>query len=784
MRNKKGFIVTTLLIFGSITLIGAVTFIFLLYFFNNELQEKIQNKRLLDPTIFYGNSPHFKKGDLFDAELIKKSVSTFRSRTFDNPLMPEDFLFGEGENCLKFTSTQDITISEFGEISTIKCFIVHWPQLFHPHFEKQHIDTIIYSSENIILGIYSNKDITPSESDPHFKFQPIDDFFLPPKIIAQYLGEEPILYSPQTLSTYPTHCLNAVMAIEDSHFLEHKGVSVTGIARAFLKNIILQRKAQGGSTITQQLVKNYFLTSEKTLKRKFQEIFMALLLETKFEKDLILETYLNVIYMGQRGTYQIRGYGAASEYYFSKHINELNLQECSLMAAIVNSPGLFNPFTRAEKSKDRRHLVLQKMSENNFISENEFNIADNSPLPQVEPLENITSIPYFIQGVQSQLKDYGYDNLEGLSIYTTVNLDSQKEAQNSIQTHLEFLEANNKTIQKNLLTKNKKLESLLISIDVNSAYVNSLIGGRSFKASQFNRAISSQRQVGSTFKPLVYLTALMNDYDPLSVVHDTPFVYKERNQKWQPLNYSKTSLGDIPLFYALKESLNLPTAKLAIDLGIEKVIDTAKELGIDTDLPKVPSLSLGSFGINPKNMAQIYLNIARLGHMKKFTTLIQVQDKNKSILWNYQSEESDFKDLAAIQVLVGILKETARTGTAQQISKSGFIIPTAGKTGTTNDNKDTWFIGFTPETLTLVWTGYDDNTSTGLTGANGAVPIWLTYMNAVTSNTKKNTLEPNDFNWNQDQVEKKVITEDDLRDKDILPKDNKPFLDTELIFQK
>lgn len=765
MRSKRGFIILFISVVMLLTLVGIIGVVYLFSTLSFEIQERMEKRQVLVPTIYYGGANEWRKNQQINLSKVQNALETLRRRQVSESLLVGDYGLYSGDQCRNYV-TPETTVEDEDN-----CLVVFWPKYEHPGFENEQIKSVLFDKNNWIIGIF-NKTATAN-------FQETEQFRTPPKVVAQYLGAEPLLYSPQSLNVYPTSCLNAIVAIEDAHFLEHKGVSFTGIFRAFIKNVILGRKAQGGSTITQQMVKNFFLSPEKTFIRKIKEIFMALILETKFDKDLILENYLNIIYMGQKGSYQVRGYGAASEYYFGKRIQDLEMQDCALLAAIVNSPGMFSPFAHPDKALERRKQVLSKMEEQKFITTKERDQASLSPLPTNKNSEIYTTLPYFIQAVQKQLSQESFSNLEGLKIYTTLDIEAQAVAQEAIEKHLAVLESNQ------LKNSKKKLESVLISADVDTGYVRALVGGRSYKVTQFNRVLNSQRQVGSTFKPFVYLTALMNKdpegnyYNPMSLLKDEPFVYTYDKQKWEPQNYSKKSQGNVPLFYALKESLNLPTAKLAMDIGLDNIIEVAKDFGLADSFEKVPSLCLGSFGLSPLQLLQGYLNIARLGKFTNPTFVERVLNLQGDAIWEFKPRQREFRDRVAVQELVGVMKETIRTGTAHIVRDKGFTLPAAGKTGTTNDNKDTWFAGFTPLKVTVVWTGFDDSSTTGLTGASGAVPIWYQYMSKVTQGDPAI-----DFNW-EEKVSAKKIDLDEIHSHDMLNSvESKSFQETELIFRQ
>jgi penicillin-binding protein 1B len=743
---------------------------FLAFKLDSEIADRMSKKSLIVPTIYYSTTRIFTPGmQLFQIkELLNELKNTLRERTPEQNLFPGDFSFQNREACIKLTQISDLA-------EEAHCLAIFWPELPFEKFKSSQLRIAVFNSNGLITHTFAG---TPP--------QIVADFILPPEEIVQYLGDEPILRKPLVLGDIPTDCLNALISIEDQHFLEHKGVSFTGILRAGVKNLVSGRAAQGGSTLTQQLVKNYFLTPEKTLKRKLYEFLMALVLETHVDKDQILETYLNIIYLGQQGVYQIRGYGAASEHYFSKPIQNLNLQECSLLGAIVNSPGLFNPFTHPDKSKKRRDLVLTKMRELHFINDSEMNTAQNSTLPSRPKIAISATAPYFIDAVQRQVIADGFDPSSGLNIFTTLDKQAQESAQLAVNEHLEKLEKDNKKIKKISEEQKINLEGLLISADVSTGQIRALVGGRSFKKSQYNRAIDSHRQVGSTMKPLVYLSALLYGgkngeiFDPLSPVDDRKVTHKFDGQKWTPENYDHVYHGKVPLFYALKNSLNAPTASLGILVGLDKIISVAQTLGVTSPMQQLPSLSLGAFEIRPIEMLQVYLALAHLGDGHKPLLIDYIESAQGKKLLTYLPEPTNKIDAAACASLVSMLKQTLLSGTAKAVTLSGFTNPAAGKTGTTSDNKDTWFIGFTPHHLALVWTGYDNNTSSGLTGASGSVPIWIKYMKSYGSH-----FVADDFKW-PENTEVKKITREDLIQKGIFPENEKEdaLTETLLVFKK
>lgn len=744
--------------------IGAtVTLIIIVGFFtkwlielNNQIDSQLEKKRFSPPVEFYSAPIKYFKGLRASLGEIQDSLKTagFREREESQALADKDYSVWSKELC-------ESRLSDLPDEAD-KCIVIKKGTLAH---------VIIHSADNVILDVYDENSnaITLTE--------------LEPILFAQFYGKEPIMRSFVHLGDTPPICLNALLAIEDQNFLEHQGISVIGIARAFLRNLTSGRVVQGGSTITQQLVKNYFLTHERTFSRKFKEIFMALLIETKSSKDDILEAYINEIYMGQNGSFQIRGFGAASEYYFGKDLTELDLAECSLLAAIVNSPGLFNPFKNPENAKERRKRVLTKLLEEKAISENDLSQADSSPLPTAPQRVLSEPAPYFVDAVKRKLDEMGVDTTFGLKIETTLNLKAQEAAQRAVRMGIENLEKNNKIIKEIKEKERKNLEGLLVSADPTNGHIQAIVGGRSYRLSQFNRAIQSQRQVGSIIKPFVFLSALESldetgePYHPLTLLNDEKFKIKYEGQEWSPRNYGNKHYGLIPMYFALKSSLNSSTASLGLKVGLENIIDAAKAAGIEGKLRAFPALTLGAFELPALEVLQAYATLARLGEKVPLTMIRKIKTLDDEVLYEHVIERDQTIEKTDAAVLVGMMKQTILNGTAIGARLSGFTHPAAGKTGTTNDFKDAWFAGFTPLHVAVTWVGYDDNTTTKLTGSSGGVPIWTQYMKEYVSN-----FPPLDFEVPEGTEVREISVEDQIGLN--VPEDEKrPLEPIQLIFK-
>ena len=423
---------------------------------------------------------------------------------------------------------------------------------------------------------------------------------------------------------------------------------------------------------------------------------------------------------------------AASEYYFGKPIQSLELPECALMAAVLNSPGIFDPFAKPENAWKRRNLVLDKMVEHSFIRADEAEAAKKTSLPQRNSVNVSETAPYYIDAVQKEMNKLSIPP-QGMHIFLGLDLQAQSTAQKTVHDQLAKLEQENKTV-KGLKEKGKSLEAVLVSADNLTGLIQAIVGGRGYKLTQFNRAVDGHRQVGSVMKPFVYLAALESmqasgkPYTPVSLLHDSRFTYQYQGQSWSPENYGKKYFADVPMYFALKSSLNCATASLGLEVGLGKIIAAAQAAGVESPLQEVPSLTLGAFELSPKEVLQIYSTLANLGQKRKLRTLRYVTNEFGGVVYESANSQESALPAEPTAQLVSMLKQTIASGTARAAYLQGFTLPAAGKTGTTSDYKDSWFSGFTPYLTTVVWVGYDDNTSHGLTGASGALPIWTTYM--------------------------------------------------------
>jgi penicillin-binding protein 1B len=576
--------------------------------------------------------------------------------------------------------------------------------------------------------------------------RPLDNAALEPELLTSILSDQLENRRPVTLDQVPKTLQDAVVATEDVRFWHHPGVDPLGIFRAGFRNIRHGGVSEGASTLTQQLVKNYYLTSERTFKRKIVEAFMAVILDAKYSKREILEAYLNDIYLGRNRSISILGVGEASRYFFGKPVGEISLPEAALLAGIIRSPNNYSPFSNPAKAMERRSTVLKLMLNQKKINQAEYTQAMAAPLP-AKPYRDrsgLGSIPFYVDRVLQELsKNYGIKDVKGrgLQIYTAIDLGAQDTATRTLEAGLRALEKGSKRLRRS----ESPLQGVMIHVDVPTGEIRALVGGRNYDQSQFNRALNSRRLVGSLIKPIVYLTAfepsLSNkNITPATLVSDQRFILKRRfSADWSPRNYEDRYHGTVTVREALEESMNSASVRIGLACELGPIIKTAHTLGIETEIEEQPAMLLGAVGIPPIEMADAYTTIARIGLRVPLRTVRFVTDDRGRVV----AAADDVQPVQVfpardVFVLANVMKGVVDRGTAAGVRSMGFKAPAAGKTGTTNDKRDAWFIGFTPQTLALTWLGFDDNKETGLSGGEGAVPIWTRYMLAVTAGQTKN----------------------------------------------
>lgn len=524
-----------------------------------------------------------------------------------------------------------------------------------------------------------------------------------------------------------------LIMVEDRNFLDHFGISIKGILRAAWVNLRAGEIVQGGSTITQQLVKNLYLSNQQTFVRKAKEALMAILLDAHYSKDAILETYINEVYLGQDGGRAIHGFGLASYFYFDKPVTELQPAEIALLIGMVKGPSYYNPHANPERALARRNLVLEIFAQSGLLTPEQLIRARSQPLSVSSGgSSTTTAYPAFIDLVRKQLHEQYPDEVlttEGLRIFTTLDPEVQAVAQRVISQGLRDLEVSRGI-------SDKSLQAATVVTSVEGGRVLAVVGGRNVDFAGFNRAIDINRPIGSLMKPVVYLTALAQPakYNVLTPLDDTRLTVKMPNgDVWQPDNYSHTYHGtDVPLYRALSHSYNVATSRLAMQLGLPSVVSTLKALGYPGDPPPYPSLALGAVGMSPLNVAQIYNTIAAGGFYKPLRAIRAVTTRQGEPLNRYPLHLRQVFSEQAVYLLTWILQRVTHYGTARS---AYYTIPdslvVAGKTGTTDGLRDSWFAGFSGNRVAVVWVGRDNDEPTPFTGAAGALQLWARIMRDI-----------------------------------------------------
>ncbi|MEW6607079.1 MAG: PBP1A family penicillin-binding protein [bacterium] len=586
--------------------------------------------------------------------------------------------------------------------------------------------------------------------EPILKYEGIEVWKIPTKlyslnneVIAEFAEEKRELVS---LEDIPQTLKDAVIAVEDNQFYKHKGVDIFGVLRAFVANIRHRKITQGGSTITQQLAKNLFLTQERTYRRKIQEILIALLIEQKLTKDEILERYFNKIYYGH-GNYGVQ---SAAMYYFDKRVKELKLPEIAMLAGLPGSPVRYSPLVYPKRAINRQAFVLKRMEEEGFINSEQREMAQKAFATQVEIISkkklaktktSINKAPYFTEYIRQILEEeYGSNALytAGLNVYTTLDLEMQEAASQALQDGLRQLNQAKKSGE-------PQIEGALLAIDPGNGYIKAMVGGSGFSyENQLNR-IYARRQAGSAFKPFIYAAAVDEGFTPISILDDSPRTYQgvKEGQVWEPSNYEGNYHGKVTLRSALEYSLNLATIDLLEKVGVRKVIEYARRMGIKGKFEQDLSLALGTKVVTPLEMTIAFGIFANQGIKVDPIAIKCLKDHNQNILEERTPDEERVLSPQTAYIITNLLEGVVTRGTAKYSVGNRINRVVAGKTGTTNDYVDAWFIGFTPELVASVWIGYDRGQRTlgyGQAGGVVAAPIWTSFMEKI-----QHLLEIQDF---------------------------------------
>ena len=586
----------------------------------------------------------------------------------------------------------------------------------------------------------------------------VNEFYLEPEFVATLNSDKQQIREVLKFEQFPKSIPDAVMAAEDNHFYEHFGIDPRGFARALFVDLKTLSFSQGGSTITQQLVKALMERQSRNLFLKVNELFLAPVLELKYSKQQIFERYMKEVFLGHVGNYDIRGFSEGAKYFFGKKISDLNMGETALLVGLIKGPAFYSPYKHFDRAKTRQRYVLERMMETKKITEAQFNEALKHPIRLAQAPQSGNRAPYFVDFVKAELIRLLTDRFTekeiqelGFQVYTTLDLSMNQIAQESLQRGINTLETR-LGIQGSI-----HLEGAMAAVDQNTGEIKTLIGGRSYAESTFNRVLNMKRQVGSTFKPVVYATAFRAIEDPNGEVFTPAYPlldetwgwkYDSHQPEWKPVNYEKEKLGWISLKTSLAKSINTTAARVAKMVGMDAIAETAKLLGIQSKIPRVPSVTLGSVELSPIEILTAYMTLANHGKSDTPFVIAGIQNPDGSEFYRSQYRAMPRIDPGIADMMTYLLQNVFTDGTAMMATSYGFDRPAAGKTGTTNDYRDSWFVGYTPQLTSLVWVGMDqgviqdavkeaNNKVTDkkkkiprihLTGAVGSLPIWTDFM--------------------------------------------------------
>jgi len=554
----------------------------------------------------------------------------------------------------------------------------------------------------------------------------IESFLFEPLLLDRLVPESKEDRVIVSLEAVPEQLIDTLLLVEDRDFYFHAGVSPLGILRALVSNIRAGKTVQGGSTLTQQLVKNMFLTREKTLWRKVNEAVMSIILELRYSKDQLLEAYINEVYLGQHYANGIYGFGLAAKFYFGQPINSLTIEQTAMLIGQVKGPSYYDPWRHPENAKKRRDLVLRLMYQNELISQKNYQTAVETPLSirQSRRLEK-KKFPAYLQLVKKELSEKlsTLEQQAGVSVFTGFSITTQMNAEQSVNKKLPELEK---------LNKGKALQLAMIVTDIQSGEVKALIGDKKAGYAGFNRALHAKRPIGSLIKPAIYLAALerYQQFNFATLLEDEPIVLASENGKeWRPKNYNGKHEGKVSLLDALVRSLNVPTVNLGMQLGLENIAQIFHILGYPDDIITRPSMLLGSLSLSPFQVNQFYLPIANQGFKNESHAINRIVSAKGETLWQFEPLDEQLFSSQAVYLLDHALTKVTKEGTAKSLTWRLNSADVAGKTGTTNEQRDSWFVGYDNQNLVTTWLGRDDNKATSLTGSSGALVLFADFMN-------------------------------------------------------
>jgi penicillin-binding protein 1B len=579
--------------------------------------------------------------------------------------------------------------------------------------------------------------------------EPLDEIELEPEALTGLGGAANQLRHPVPLGSIPKHLIQAVMAAEDRRFYEHRGVDVRAVARAVWVNLRRGQVAQGGSTLTQQLVKNLVLTPKRTWGRKAREAAIAIAIERRYSKDEILSAYLNGIYLGQHGGFAVYGVGAAARNFFGKDVERLTLGEAATLAGIIRAPNTYSPVQHPDRARERRNAVLRQMRELGMLDDKRLAQTSQERLV-VQRGGAINALgPYFadwVRGQVEQLQPSDESSTSGLRIYTTLSPVLQRAAETALARGLDRLEGQYRALRRT--EPSARLQGAIVALDPRTGEIRAMVGGRDYGQSQFNRIVQARRQPGSAFKPFVYLAALgpgprgePPNFTASSLLEDRPLTIGTGKNAWSPRNYDNRYEGTVTVRRALEQSLNAATVWMSETVGYDAVIRAARDAGFTSPMDPVPALVLGSFEVTPIELASAFGTLASGGERFRPSGIRAVVDREGGVSEPPAERSTGLRPEEAFLV-THLLRGVIDRGTGASARALGVEGPVAGKTGTTNEGRDTWFVGYTPRLVALVWVGFDQRDVLRLSGAQAALPIWADFMKTALAVVPPSTPEP------------------------------------------
>lgn len=673
--------------------------IFVIYL-DAKVQRTFEGQRWQVPAQIYGKIESLRIGDSIDISLITKSLKI------------------NGYSKVSTTHSP----GQFAQSS--RRLIIYRRAFAFPNSDQDFTDG---ASEAVRLTIdFNNNQVSKLFIDDIA----VEQIKLEPILLARLVPnnkEDRVLVA---LENMPTLLLDTLLLIEDRDFYHHQGLSPLGILRALYNNIIAGRTVQGGSTLTQQLVKNMFLTRERTLIRKVKEAIMALIIEVRYSKDQLLEAYINEVYLGQHYANGIYGFGLASTFYFGKPVEELSSGQMALLVAQVKGPSYYDPWKHPVRAIQRRDLILRLMFEQNLLSVKEFEQSLNTSLSIRKNRRFKTEkYPAYLQVVKQELNQHlsAYQQKMGIRVFTGFSHVAQQLLEESVVNQLTQLEKKH---------KQKDLQAAMIVTDIASAELRAIVGDRQSGLAGFNRALGAKRPVGSLIKPAIYMAALerFEQFNLATLLADEPITLRSdsadnsQGKKWQPKNYDGKYRHQVPLIDGLVKSLNIPTVNLGMSLGLENVADAIHLLGFEEDIVTRPSMLLGSINMSPMQINELYLPFANHGELATVHAINKVVSSYGETLWQVETDIIRVISKDVSYLMDYALMQVAVSGTAKSLSWRLKGNKIAGKTGTSNDLRDSWFIGFDEKNLVTTWVGKDNNKPTGLTGSSGALLLFSEYI--------------------------------------------------------